>query len=151
MDLRQKNIWSLGRFNRQLHPDEKTLAKQIADKSGGRYTQAQIEQQMAQMNLTTGGQTELGGVRISVGSKPDDGTTWTSYGINQAGQQVWAQSLPSGDANIQTYIVKNASGLAYDSTTKPYPQYSASVSGTIMLPFVGGGGGMNVGISTDGQ
>lgn len=106
---------------------------------------------MAQMNLTTGGQTELGGVRVSVGSKPDDGTTWTSYGINQAGQQVWAQSLPSGDANIQTYIVKNASGLAYDSTTKPYPQYSASVSGTIMLPFVGGGGGMNVGISTDGQ
>ncbi|CAG4898087.1 hemagglutinin repeat-containing protein [Paraburkholderia gardini] len=142
--------YNVDRFNRQLHPEEKTVAKQLADKSGGRYTEQQIEQQMAQMNLTTGSQTELGSVRVAVGSQPNDGTTWVPYGVNQAGQQVWAQSLPSGDADLQSYITKNASGLTYDSTTKAYTQYSASLGGTIMVPFVGGGGGVNVGISTDG-
>ena len=31
-------------YNRQLHLEEKTLAKQLADKRGGRYTQAQVEE-----------------------------------------------------------------------------------------------------------
>ncbi|WP_152601746.1 hypothetical protein [Burkholderia paludis] len=34
------------RFNRQLHLEEKTLAKQLAARSKGKYTQAQIEDQM---------------------------------------------------------------------------------------------------------
>ncbi|MEX3970880.1 hemagglutinin repeat-containing protein [Paraburkholderia caribensis] len=142
--------YNVDRYNRQLHPEEKTVAKQLADKSGGRYTEQQIEQQMGQMNLTTGSQTELGSVRVAVGDQPNDGTTWVPYGINQAGQQVWTQSLPSGDADLQSYITKNASGLKYDSTTKAYTQYSAGVSGTVMLPFVGAGGGVSVGLQTDG-
>ncbi|WP_184064635.1 hemagglutinin repeat-containing protein [Paraburkholderia sp. CI2] len=148
--------YNVDRFNRQLHPEEKTLAKQLADKSGGKYTEQQIEQQLAQMNLTTGSQTELGSVRVTVGSQPDDGTTWVPYGINQAGQPVWAQSLPSGDADIQSYIMKNANsmsnatGLSYDSTTRAFTQYSAGISGTVMLPFIGAGGGVSVGVQTDG-
>jgi filamentous hemagglutinin len=71
-------------------------------------------------------------------------------------QQVWAQTLPSGDATLQTFIVQNASslsgstGMSYQATTSQFTQYSAGVSGTVMLPFVGGSGGVNVGISTDG-
>ncbi|HEY4297367.1 MAG TPA: hypothetical protein VGM85_12915 [Paraburkholderia sp.] len=30
-------------YNRQLHPEERTLAKDIAEKSNGQYTQAQVE------------------------------------------------------------------------------------------------------------
>ncbi|WP_181322030.1 hypothetical protein [Trinickia symbiotica] len=44
-------------YNRQLHPEEKDLAKQLADKSGGKYAEQQIENQMALMNLTENGQT----------------------------------------------------------------------------------------------
>ncbi|WP_116136922.1 hemagglutinin repeat-containing protein [Trinickia diaoshuihuensis] len=142
-------------YNRQLHPEEKNLAKQLAEKSGGKYTEQQIEDQMAQMNMTEGGQTDAGGVRVAVGSQPNDGTTWVPYGVNQAGQQVWAQSLPGGDANIQDYISQNANamsastGMTYQPTTRLYTQYSGSVSGSVLLPFVGAGGGVNVGISTD--
>ncbi len=32
--------------NRQLHPNERKLAKELASKSGGRYTAEQIEEQM---------------------------------------------------------------------------------------------------------
>ncbi|MGF6264048.1 hypothetical protein OKW49_004976 [Paraburkholderia youngii] len=106
-------------YNRQLHPKEETLADRLADESGGKYTAQQIEDQMAQMNLTANGQTESGGVRVAAGDQPNDGTTWTPYGVNQAGQQVWAQSLGAGDPNLQAYIVNGAqgSGFTYQATT----------------------------------
>jgi filamentous hemagglutinin len=144
------------RFNRQLHPQETTLAKQLADKSGGKYTEQQVEEQMSQMNLNSDGKSELGGVRVAVGSQPNDGTTWVLYGTNQAGQQVWAQSLPTGDADLQNYIVKSAGemaggkGLTYEPTMEAFTQYSASVAGSVMLPFIGVSGGVNVGVSTNG-
>lgn len=102
------------------------------------------------MNLTANGQTKSGGVRVAVGEQPNDGTAWTAYGVNQAGQQVWAQSLPSGDADLQNYIIKNSSAVAYSATMKAYTQYSAGVYGTVLLPFVGAGGGISVGVQTDG-
>jgi filamentous hemagglutinin len=106
-------------YNRQLHPQEKTLAKQLADKSGGKYTEQQIAEQQALMNLTANGQTDSGAVRVAVGNQPKDGTTWVPYGVKQAGQQVWAQSLGPGDPNLQAYIAKGAqgSGLSYQPTT----------------------------------
>ena len=79
------------------------------------------------MNLTANGQTKSGGVRVAVGDQPNDGTTWAPYGVNQAGQEVWAQTLPSGDADLQNYIIKNAGAFAYSATTKAYTQYSAGI------------------------
>ncbi|MEX3977774.1 hypothetical protein AB4Y45_02185 [Paraburkholderia sp. EG287A] len=110
-------------YNRQLHQDgkaqEKTLAKKLADESGGKYSEQDVENQMAMMNLTVNGQTESGGVRVATGAQPQDGTDWQPYGVNQAGQQVWAQSLGPGDPDLQAYIVKGAqgSGLSYQATT----------------------------------
>ncbi|MEX3949954.1 hypothetical protein AB4Y40_19645 [Paraburkholderia sp. EG287B] len=119
------NVWtrSADLYNRQLHEDgkaqEKTLAKKLADESGGKYTEQDVENQMAMMNLTVNGQTESGGVRVATGAQPQDGTNWQPYGVNQAGQQVWAQSLGPGDPDLQAYIVKGAqgSGLSYQATT----------------------------------
>ncbi|WP_217352305.1 hypothetical protein [Paraburkholderia bonniea] len=111
------------RFNRQLHEDrkakEQTLAKKLANESGGKYTEQDIENQMARMDLTVNGQTEPGGVRVATGAQPQDGTGWQSYGVNKAGQQVWAQSLGPGDPDVQAYIAKGAqgSGLSYQPTT----------------------------------
>ncbi|WP_433706302.1 hypothetical protein [Paraburkholderia sacchari] len=110
-------------YNRQLREDgtakEKTLAKQLADASGGKYTEQQIAEQQALMNLTANGQTESGGVRVATGAQPQDGTDWHPYGVNKAGQQVWAQNLGPGDPDLQAYIVKAAqgSGLSYQATT----------------------------------
>ncbi|WP_174769909.1 hypothetical protein [Paraburkholderia hayleyella] len=111
------------RFNRQIHEDrkakEQTLAKKLANESGGKYTEQDIENQMARMDLTVNGQTEPGGVRVATGAQPQDGTGWQSYGVNKAGQQVWAQSLGPGDPDVQAYIAKGAqgSGLSYQPTT----------------------------------
>jgi filamentous hemagglutinin len=106
-------------YNRQLHPQEKTLAQQLAAASNGQYTEAQVENQMALMDVTQDGQTVYGSVRVAVGAQPQDGTDRQPYGVNQAGQQVWAQSLPSGDPDLQAYIVQHtnetsvANGLTY--------------------------------------
>jgi filamentous hemagglutinin len=115
--------YDVDRFNTQLHQDnkaqEKSLAKKLADASGGKYTEQDIENQMAQMNLTVNGQTESGGVRVATGAQPQDGTDWQPYGVNKAGQQVWAQGLGPGDPDLQGYIAKGAqgSGLSYQATT----------------------------------
>ncbi|MDR5777538.1 hemagglutinin repeat-containing protein [Caballeronia sp. LZ002] len=155
-------------YNRQLHQDstakEKTLAKKLADESGGKYTEQQIEDQMAQMNLKVNGLTESGGVRVATGAQPQDGTDWQPYGVNQAGQQVWTQSVGPGNPSLQAYIAKGAqgSGLSYQPTT------TGSNLGVIRAPdfvnfqldyFVGSvwgtftrdgnsfiGGGLNMGI-----
>ncbi|WP_343671877.1 hypothetical protein [Paraburkholderia heleia] len=110
---------SVDLYNRKLDTKEKSLAQQLADASGGKYTVVQIEDQMAQMNLTTNGQTQSGGVRVATGAQPNDGTDWQPYGVNQAGQQVWAQSLGAGNPDLQAYIVNGAqgSGLTYQATT----------------------------------
>ncbi|VVD28098.1 two-partner secretion domain-containing protein [Paraburkholderia dioscoreae] len=111
------------RYNRQLHEDskakEQTLAKKLADESGGKYSEQDVENQMARMDLTVNGQTESGGVRVATGVQPQDGTDWQPYGVNKAGQQVWAQSLGPGDPDLQAYIAKGAqdSGLSYQPTT----------------------------------
>ncbi|WP_155768836.1 hemagglutinin repeat-containing protein [Burkholderia diffusa] len=116
--------YNVDRFNRQLHEDSKakelTLAKKLATESGGKYTVEQIVDQMAQMNLVTSDGGMLpGNVRVASGDKPQDGTEWTQYGVNRAGQTVWTQSLGPGDPDLQAYIAKGAqgSGFSYQATT----------------------------------
>ena len=156
------------RFNRQLHEDDKIQGKKLAKQQGLSYTEADINNQQALMNMSEGGQTYEGGVRVAVGSQPNDGTDWQPYGINQAGQQVWAQSLPAGDPDLQVFIANNTNGrsapngMTYQATT------TGSNPGLVRAPdfvnfqidyFVGSawgtftrdgnaffGGGLNVGI-----
>ncbi|WP_367303367.1 hemagglutinin repeat-containing protein [Burkholderia multivorans] len=115
---------AVDRFNRQLHEDnkakEQTLAKKLASESDGKYTVQQIQDQMAQMDLVmSDGGVLPGNVRVASGEMPQDGTEWTRYGVNKAGQTVWTQSLGPGDPDLQAYIVKGAqgSGFSYQATT----------------------------------
>lgn len=115
---------AVDRFNRQLHEDgrakEQTLAKKLAAESDGKYTVQQIQDQMAQMDLVmSDGGVWPGNVRVASGEMPQDGTEWTRYGVNTAGQTVWTQSLGPGDPDLQAYIAKGAqgSGFSYQATT----------------------------------
>ncbi|MBY4696516.1 hypothetical protein K6W21_20820 [Burkholderia latens] len=116
--------YNVDRFNRQLHEDgkakEQTLAKKLAAESDGKYTMQQIQEQMAQMDLVmSDGGVLPGNVRVASGQMPQDGTEWTRYGVNKAGQTVWTQSLGPGDPDLQAYIAKGAqgSGFSYQATT----------------------------------
>jgi|GEM_PF-5501286 len=68
-------------YNRQLHADkdpnkdEKTLAKKLADESGDKYTEQQIEDQMVLMNLTADGKTSYGGNQVASGASRKMGVT----------------------------------------------------------------------------
>ncbi|MGI4814743.1 MAG: hypothetical protein ACRYGG_15615, partial [Janthinobacterium lividum] len=104
---------SADRFNRQLHEDDKTQGKKLAElakQQGLPYTEADVTNQQALMNMSEGGQTYEGGVRVAVGAQPNDGTDWQPYGINQAGQQAWAQNLPASDPDLQAFIANNTNG-----------------------------------------
>jgi filamentous hemagglutinin len=68
-------------YNRQLHPEAKTLAQQLAANSGGQYTEAQIEDQMRIMGATVNGTAESGGAATVIGQAlTDTGGGWQSGG-----------------------------------------------------------------------
>ena len=92
--------------NRQLHPDEKTLAKQLAEQSKGKYTQEQIEEQMRGMSMTTKGITEAGNPDVIIGTNLGDGT-WVKAGETSDGQPIFTQQIAAEDTALRAYIVGN--------------------------------------------
>jgi filamentous hemagglutinin len=103
-------------YNRQLHPDERKLAKDIAEKSNGQYTQAQVEEQLRLMGMC-----EVGGGCVSPGvaeelngrTPTDPGAQWINTGlINANGNPLIVQSLPAPNQALQTFIMEN-----YNSAT----------------------------------
>ncbi|TDN69873.1 hemagglutinin repeat-containing protein [Paraburkholderia sp. BL10I2N1] len=95
-------------YNRQLHPEEKTLAKQLADKSGGKYTEAQVEDQMRQMGVSVNGQIESGAAATLIGQAPTDmGAQWIGSPSTSDGQTVLTQRLAPADPQLQAYILAN--------------------------------------------
>ena len=104
--------------NRQLHKPEKDLAKELARKSKGKYTQAQIEDALrAAANKETGespadnrtmiirdGKVVLGSI--------EDGTHFKQY-ASRDGSVVFIQDLPTYDvdAGLRKFISENTSGI----------------------------------------
>lgn len=105
--------FTVDRFNRQLHPEEKTLAKQLADKSGGKYAQAQIEDQMRIMGVNVNGTAESGAPTTLIGQTPtDSGAQWIAAGTTANGQPILTQITAQADPQLQSYILAN-----YNSTS----------------------------------
>lgn len=128
------------RFNRQLHEDsqakEKTLAKQIADKSGGKYTQAQVEDQMRIMGGLIDGSHESGAAATLIGQTPtDSGAQWLSGGKTDDGKTILTQITAQPNQELQSYILANAGSvpggdvpnIVYDQTGKK--GFSVDVTG----------------------
>jgi hypothetical protein len=105
-DLTERILADL--YIRQLHPDEKTLAKQLADKSDGRYTQAKIEDQMRIMGVSAYGQHESGAPETLIGQAPTDaGAKWISAGTSADGKPILTQVTAQADPELQKYILAN--------------------------------------------
>jgi len=130
--------YNVDRFNRELHPEEKTLAQQIAQKSGGKYTEAQIEDQMRLMGATVNGTVESGAAATLIGQLPSDaGAGWLGAGQTADGKSILTQTTAAVDPQLQAYIVKNYASAGggvpvvtsyIASPTQPQigPQYGSS-------------------------
>ena len=136
--------------NRQLHPEEKTLAQVLAKKSGGKYTAEQIEAQMRGMTMTTKGVTEAGTPDTVIGGVPklDNGGTWLYAGTTSDGKPIIVQQLDPAEAELRAFIVSNTNGNAVPSlinyagptTAPPSPTIvntlPPSPEGTTRVPIV---------------
>ena len=128
------------RFNRQLHEEsqakEKTLAKQIADKSGGKYTAAEVEDQMRIMGGLLGDSRESGAPATLIGQLPSDsGAQWQYAGKTDDGKPILTQIIAQPNQELQSYILANAGSvpggdvpnIVYDPTGKK--GFSVDVTG----------------------
>ncbi|CBW74031.1 Hemolysin [Mycetohabitans rhizoxinica HKI 454] len=110
--------YNVDRFNRQLDLQEKALAQQLAEKSGGKYSQQQIEDQMRQMSMTDGGPIYAGSPDILIGDqRPTDAQAKWIYGGKTAdGNPILAQATVANDTELQRYIVDTVRSSDVPST-----------------------------------
>jgi len=89
-----------------LHDDDKKIAKKLAEKSGGKYTEQQIEDQMRMMGVTADGTYVSGAPDTLVGNQAptDSGATWMYAGTTADGKPVLTQGTVPVDPQLQQYI-----------------------------------------------
>lgn len=102
-----------------MHPgsqfDERALAKALAEKSEGKYTQAEIEDQMRIMGATVGATHESGAPATLVCDVPTDiGARWEGAKPSADGQMVLTQKTAQPDPQIQAYILDNYMKMTKD-------------------------------------
>ncbi len=122
-------------YNRQLHPQEKTLAQQLAaaanakgitNADGSPVTATDIANQLAQMGYQANGITESGAAATVEGAKPNDGSTWVNAGVDQnTGKTIWTQVPGPANPTLQTFILQNTNG----ADVPLVQQYTASPVG----------------------
>lgn len=113
-------------YNRQLYPGKKTLARRLAEKSRCKYTQAQVEDQLRIMGVSTSGQHESGAPDTLIGQAPTDaGSRWISGGTTADGKPILTQVTAQADHQFQSYILANANSAASNEVPSIY-QYDRS-------------------------
>ena len=135
-------------YNRQLHDDDKKIAKELAEKSGGKYTEQQIEDQTRMMGVTADGTYVSGAPDTLVGNEAptDSGATWMYAGTTADGKPVLTQGTVPVDPQLQQYISmyggsaspgqvptgykydappSNGSGLNLPQLTGPFTQFNS--------------------------
>lgn len=109
-------------YNRQLHPNEKELAKTIATEAraqGLGYTVEQIEAQMRKMDVALpNGEFYAGGPAVVVGYEgiSDGRANFIEVGRTESGQPILMEfASPELDRQLQDLIVSQASGKTISS------------------------------------
>ncbi|WP_241052890.1 hemagglutinin repeat-containing protein [Achromobacter xylosoxidans] len=103
-------------FNRQLHPDEKELAKNLAREAknvGYDVTVEQIETQLRRMDVTLlDGETHAGTAAVVIGDDGifDKATNFVLVGRAEDGRNIWMEVPSPADRQLQEFIVANANG-----------------------------------------
>ncbi|WP_238923625.1 hemagglutinin repeat-containing protein [Achromobacter ruhlandii] len=101
-------------FNRQLHPDEKELAKKLALEAknvGYDVTVEQIETQLRRMDVTLlDGETHAGTAAVVIGDDGifDKATNFVLVGRAEDGRNIWMEVPSPADRQLQEFIVANA-------------------------------------------
>jgi filamentous hemagglutinin len=130
---------SVDLYNRQLDIKEKSLAQQLADASGEKYTVAQIEDQMRQMDMSANGTTTSGAPATLMGQTPtDSGARWMFAGATANGQPVLTQILAPSDSALQSYILANYNRVSPGQVPSQFTYPSSSTGGSINVtgPFI---------------
>ena len=124
-------------YNRQLHPDERVLAKKLAESfkaRGVNVSVAQIEEQMRWMGVEdiAGGTKQPGGPDLQVGSpvQTDPDATWS----RQPGD-VYVQNLVSIDYALQREIAAMVNNSSIPSLIKYVPMTDSKWSGPATEPW----------------
>ncbi|WP_186080981.1 hemagglutinin repeat-containing protein [Burkholderia gladioli] len=116
--------YNVDRFNRQLHTEEKALAKQLAKKSKGEYTQAQIEDQMRIMGVSDArdGAVAPGTSEELNGRAPSDPSAgWLNTGLsNENGNPLIIQVMSEANPALQNFIMENYNSAAQGQVPSTY-------------------------------
>ncbi|MFK3643013.1 DUF637 domain-containing protein, partial [Pseudomonas protegens] len=111
-------------YNRQLHPDEKELAKRLAARSGGKYSAEQIEDQL---RLSSVNGTDIGPGTDTVATKEgryDESGKWLPLGNGQ-----YFQDFSKLDLNIVAYINEQTNAYSWANfPSSPNTDWSKSPS-----------------------
>jgi hemagglutinin-like protein len=100
-------------FNRQLHEDEKALARKLAADSNGAYTVRQIEDALRMSGNTKTAETALTGLLVPIDDnmKLEDFEGWKLMTSPDGTQNYLIQDLPSTIPNgLATYITEKTGG-----------------------------------------
>ncbi|CAN7526901.1 DUF637 domain-containing protein [Variovorax sp. LjRoot178] len=116
--------------NRQLHPEERTLAHRLSQQSGGRYTPEQIEEQMRLMGNKNRGVSantlEHWDVATQPGYNADPGLSVRA--VPGTTQVIEVAARP--DWEIQQYIVSSTTTGGGTNGVPPWTPYTPSRGGT---------------------
>ena len=126
--------FGVDKYNRQLHPDEKLLAQELAKKSKGKYTVEQIE---AQMRLSSINGTDINAgtdvVASGTGIYDPDGN-WLPLGDGRT----FVQGFAPADRDVIAYIKDNVG--VYSWTPEAETGYSRYLTGDSSSYPPGGAG-----------
>ncbi|MNY84733.1 hypothetical protein D3C78_08930 [compost metagenome] len=112
--------------NRQLHPNERVLARKLAAQSNGKYTVEQIEDALRAAGNNETGESIIAGMLVSPSDKKaiyDSGAVWCVSGCNG----MLVQAIPSQpEADLAQFIQNNTTGQ-YEWYT-PSPNNNAVIA-----------------------
>jgi filamentous hemagglutinin len=121
--------------NRQLHPDERTLAKQLAANSNGKYTVEQVEDAMRAAGNKRLGEGVGAGSIVNVDGNTatvyDDGAKWSVVQNGQNGTQLMQQVPLNVSPDLMAYIQQNTGNTYAWSPTQNLSLNMNNASGVL--------------------
>lgn len=108
-------------FVRSQHPDEKALAKRLAEQSEGRFTTEEIEDALRRSSIPGEGIYANSDMVVTADGIYDTGGQWIFGGDGQS----LIQLLPESNVDAIRYVAENTSDYAWDDRSlgiQPDPQ-----------------------------
>ncbi len=111
------SLWQSDVNNRQLHPQEISLAKQLAEKSGGRFSEEKIADAMRASGNGAFGESVTTGMVVPLTKDTPAGALYDTAGMrlvnDGAGNAYMIQALPSQvDPALAAYVTANTGGAS---------------------------------------